>query len=64
MTVEVLYYPCIEDRVTGRIIKKVSSRPMTKDEAENILKTQHWDKWVRCEAIPQPVTMIDKIRSM
>jgi len=54
---DVMYYPCIEDPSTGRIMKRVSYRQMTRDEALEILKTNYWVQWLRCEAIPQPVSL-------
>jgi hypothetical protein len=36
----------------GKILKAVSSE-VIRDQAENILKNNHYQKWVRCEAIPQ-----------
>lgn len=51
-----MFYPCIEHPVTGRINKRVSKKPLSKDEAEALLKRRYWSKWLRCEAIPQPVT--------
>ena len=51
-----MFYPCIENKVTGRISQKVSDKPMTKEQAEQFLKRHYWSKCVRCEAIPQPIT--------
>lgn len=51
-----LFYPCIVDR-EGRISKKLTREPMTRDVAENYLKTNHYLKWRMCEAIPQPANM-------
>ena len=48
---EPLYIACIMDR-NGKILKAVSSE-VIRDQAENILKNNHYQKWVRCEAIPQ-----------
>lgn len=49
-----LYYPCVADRY-GRILKKVSNTPMTKEKAEDFLKMNCWREWLLCEAIPQQV---------
>ena len=53
---EILYYPCIVDH-NGRILKSVSRNPMTREEAEELLKQHYSYKWLRCEAIPQPSTL-------
>lgn len=52
---EVLYYPCIAD-ASGKIRRQVSKQPMTKEKAETYLKTHFASKWLKCEAIPQPVS--------
>lgn len=50
-----LYYPCIMS-ASGHIDKRVSDNKMTKEEAEIYIKKYYWVKWLRCEAIPQPIT--------
>jgi type II secretory pathway predicted ATPase ExeA len=55
MNAELLFFPCITN-VHGRIVKKVSNEPMTKDQAENYLKTNFKMAWFKCEAIPQLIT--------
>lgn len=52
-----LYYPCIEDGVDGEITRKISSRKMSWEQAQEMLKAQQWDKWIRCVAFPQPIEM-------
>lgn len=54
-TAPLLYYPCLPDRVTGRINNRVGDA-MTKEQAENHLKEHHYGLWVLAQAIPQPVT--------
>jgi len=48
-----LYYPCIMDSKTGRINKQVSKQPMTRGQAEDFLKKNYMNLWLKCEAIPQ-----------
>ena len=50
------FYPCIEDPVTGRISVRVTRESMTHGEASDFLKRHYSQKWLRCEAIPQPET--------
>lgn len=49
-----LFYPCTTHPVTGRISVRQSRKPMSRDEAEDLLKRRFWQQWLRCEAIPQP----------
>ena len=51
-----LFYPCIENRATGRINVRVGKTPMEFEAAEDFLKRHYPGKWLRLEAIPQPVT--------
>lgn len=55
---ETLFFPCVADS-HGRILKKVSDKPMTKEKAEQFLKTHFRSAWLNCEAIPQPQKMRD-----
>jgi hypothetical protein len=55
MNGELLYYPCILNK-HSRIVKKVSNKSMNKDQAENYLKTNFKNAWLKCEAIPQLIT--------
>jgi hypothetical protein len=55
MNAELLYYPCISNK-HGRIVKKVIDKPMNKDQAENYLKTNFNNAWLKCEGIPQLIT--------
>lgn len=48
------YYPCIMDKVTGRI--SVRKGPvMTREQAVEFLRKNYKYTWLACEAIPQPV---------
>ena len=49
-----LFYPCIEDRVTGHISIRLTTKPMTHAEASDFLKRHYTQRWRNCEAIPQP----------
>jgi hypothetical protein len=51
---ESLFYPCIIDS-SGHVRQQVSKQPMSQAQAELILKTHYRQKWLKCEAIPQPV---------
>jgi hypothetical protein len=53
---EILFYPCIVDS-HGRILRKLTNKPTTKEKAEDFLKNHFLAKWRNCEAIPQPETM-------
>lgn len=55
---EDLYYPCIADS-SGRI-RKVVGNKMTREQAEDFLKYCYREEWLKVEAIPQLVRMIDR----
>ena len=46
------WWPCIAD-YTGHARQKVSSKPMTYDDARQLLEDCFYDKWVMCEASVQ-----------
>lgn len=52
------YLPCLIDAWTGRITRPLSTMPMTRLQAEQFLREVYPDAWRRCEAIPQPVSVI------
>ena len=51
-----LYYPCIYHNGYARIIKQVSKRAMTRGQCVAYLKRHYRELWLKCDAIPQPVT--------
>ena len=53
---ESLFYPCIENKQTGHIDKRLSTTPMTYDDCREFLERNYSQAWRKCEAIPQPVT--------
>ena len=55
---EILYFPC-ESNSHGRILKKLTSNPMTLKKCELYLKSNYFIKWIKCEAIPQAEKTID-----
>lgn len=50
-----LFYPCIADS-SGQIRKKLLDRPVSHEEAVQYIKKHYWRAWLRCDAIPQPVS--------
>ena len=48
-----LYYPCIYDNRSGRIVKQVSQTPMDRERCEKYLQHHFLALWRSCEAIPQ-----------
>lgn len=51
---EPLYYPCIWNPKTCRIDRKLLPEPMPREEAEDYLKRNYLNLWLKGEAIPQP----------
>jgi hypothetical protein len=54
---EQLYYPCIGDCKSARIIRRVSTTPMTFDDATEFLKKHYPEEWKMCDAKPQRVNL-------
>jgi hypothetical protein len=50
------YYPCLIDQ-HGKIRKIAKNEQMTREAAENYLRSHYRSEWIRCEAIPQISTM-------
>lgn len=54
---EQLYYPCIGDCRSARIIRRVSMTQMTYDEAREFLEKNYPKEWKECDALPQRVNL-------
>lgn len=59
-TTEQLFYPCIYNDRTGRVNIPVSKKAMSYEQAREFLERNYITLWLKCDAIPQPVEMIDK----
>jgi hypothetical protein len=54
---EQMYYPCILDCKSARIIRRVSDAPMTFLDATKFLKDNYRQMWIDCDAIPQRINL-------
>jgi hypothetical protein len=55
------YLPCVMSS-SGRIDKPVCNELMTRGAAEHFLIKNHYNKWVRCEALPKLINNWDKLK--